>query len=186
MSLSANDVDKIRQLMQRVAKLETQAGNATRNIQRAPAHYLVVAPVGGIPAFEDPVPGQATCLMTRRFSDHPPAEKELAEMSTKQVVYNLGGKIAEGEIVMAHRDAFGDLFIPESNDPKIGKADSDITYGSYGTVSIWRNGADTTENIENVYLDWMHGDENVSAGKEVLIQYFADEDRWRIIGAECE
>ena len=130
MSLSANDVDKIRQLMQRVSKLETKAGNATRNIQRAPSAYLVVAPVGGIPAFADPVPGQAACLMTRRFSDHPPEEKELAEMSTKQIIYNLGAEIPAGGIVMAHRDAFGDLFIPKSNDPKIGKTDAAITYDS--------------------------------------------------------
>lgn len=73
---------------------------------------------------------------------------------------------------------------------KIGKADAAITFDSSGTVSIWkRNGSgtlvDTTENV-TAHLDWMHGDENVSSGKEVLVAWFQDEGIWRIIGAECE
>lgn len=68
---------------------------------------------------------------------------------------------------------------------KIGKTDSLITFGGNGVVSIYRNGIDTTEN-ETAKLDWMHGDEDISSGKEVLIMRFADEGIWRIIGAECE
>ncbi len=70
---------------------------------------------------------------------------------------------------------------------KIGKADADILKDTSGTISIWNGDplADSGDN-ETAHLDWMHGDEQVSAGKEVLIAWFADESKWRIIGAECE
>ena len=68
---------------------------------------------------------------------------------------------------------------------KIGKADSNIAVDATGTVSIWRAGVDTTEN-ETASLDWMAGTTQVSAGKEVMITWFADEGIWRITGAECE
>ena len=69
---------------------------------------------------------------------------------------------------------------------RIGKADADIAVGATGTISIWRDGSDTTENIEDVKLDWMAGTTQVSSGKEVMITWFADEGIWRITGAECE
>jgi hypothetical protein len=68
---------------------------------------------------------------------------------------------------------------------KIGKADADIAVDATGTISIWRAGADTTEN-ETASLDWMAGTTQVSSGKEVMITWFADEGIWRITGAECE
>lgn len=73
---------------------------------------------------------------------------------------------------------------------KIGKADDDIAIDTSGTVSVWKRDStgtlvDTTEDI-TAHLDWMHGDEKVSSGKEVLCTYFADEAIWRITGAECE
>ena len=68
---------------------------------------------------------------------------------------------------------------------KIGKADADISVGFTGTISIWRDGADTNEN-EEAKLDWMAGTTQVSLGKEVMITWFADEGIWRITGAECE
>lgn len=75
---------------------------------------------------------------------------------------------------------------------KIGKADSTITAGSTGTVSVWQKNAstgtleDTGDNV-TVYLDWMHGSEDVSSGKQVLIARFSEYGGiWRVIGAECE
>ena len=67
----------------------------------------------------------------------------------------------------------------------LGKADSTISIDSSGTVSLWDAAADTTENV-TAYLDWMHNDENVSAGKEVVVTWFPHESKWRITGAECE
>jgi hypothetical protein len=67
----------------------------------------------------------------------------------------------------------------------IGKADSEITIDSSGTVSLWTDAGDSGDNV-TAELDWMHGDENVSSGKEVLVAWFPDESLWRIVGAECE
>jgi len=66
-----------------------------------------------------------------------------------------------------------------------GVADAQITAGSSGTVSIWKAGADTGDNV-TAHLNWMHGGQNVSISKQVLVKYFADESKWVIIGAECE
>ena len=70
---------------------------------------------------------------------------------------------------------------------KHAKADGAITFGSSGTVSIWDGStlADTTVNV-TAYLDWMHGSENISSGKELLIQWFPNRGKWQIIGADCE
>ncbi len=76
-----------------------------------------------------------------------------------------------------------------SQSVKIGKADADITFGSSGSVTIWRRSSGaapsaTTETID-AHLDWLSV-ETISASKMVLIQYFKDETIWRIVGAECE
>jgi len=68
---------------------------------------------------------------------------------------------------------------------KIGKTDASVAPDATVTVSIWRDGADTTENVEDVQYDWMTSG-TISSGKEVVITYFADEGIWRITGAECE
>jgi hypothetical protein len=67
---------------------------------------------------------------------------------------------------------------------KIGKTDGIISSDASGTVSVWRDGSDTGEDI-TAWLDWMT-DQNISADKEVLCAYFNDESKWRIVGAECE
>ena len=74
---------------------------------------------------------------------------------------------------------------------KIGKASGAINYDSTGTVIIWRKNQTTgtleaQETITGVVLDWMHGDQNISTGKEVLIMWFADEQVYRVVSAECE
>lgn len=67
-----------------------------------------------------------------------------------------------------------------------GKASGAIVYNSYGAVTVYNKGTSTGQNLETVYLDWMHGDESVSSGKEVIAEWFAFEKRWRITNAECE
>ena len=73
---------------------------------------------------------------------------------------------------------------------KIGKADADITAGTAGTVNIWRRATPTTAAVDTgetveAYFDWL-STETISAGKEVMVQWFKDEGLWRIVGAECE
>ncbi len=64
-------------------------------------------------------------------------------------------------------------------------ADEAIVADASGTVSIWHAGADTSFNLE-AELNWMHGDEDISTGKELIIRYFADEAAWVVVHAECE
>lgn len=64
-------------------------------------------------------------------------------------------------------------------------ADSAITDGSSGTVSIWENGVDTGTNV-TAHLNWVTGGEDISAGKELVIWWFDDEQKWVILIAECE
>jgi len=73
---------------------------------------------------------------------------------------------------------------------KIGKADADITAGNAGTVNIWRRATPTTAAVDTgetveAYFDWL-STETISAGKQVLVQFFADEGIYRIVGAECQ
>lgn len=70
----------------------------------------------------------------------------------------------------------------------LGKPTTDVNPAGSGTVTIWRGHPPiaTSYAINNVRLQWMHGAQKVSAGKEVQIQFFADDLQWRIVGAECE
>lgn len=64
-------------------------------------------------------------------------------------------------------------------------ADANITTGSSGTVSVYRNGADSGAN-ETAWLTWMHGGQLISANKQLKAEWFKDQRKWIITGAECE
>ena len=62
-----------------------------------------------------------------------------------------------------------------------------ITPGNSGTISVLQNGSVMTPAKElTVHLRYMHNSEQVSVGKQVLVEYFPNEEAWIIIGAECE
>ena len=63
------------------------------------------------------------------------------------------------------------------------KADAQIAVGSSGSVTVYRNGS-ATEAV-TAHLNWMDGNQAVAAASELLIQYFRDESKWVIVGAEC-
>ena len=72
-----------------------------------------------------------------------------------------------------------------------GKTLTQIDPDTSGTIRIWLDRTtDTGYDLPGCWLDWMHGDQAISADKEVLVAYFphenTDQGRWRIIGAECE
>ena len=72
---------------------------------------------------------------------------------------------------------------------KIGKTTGIVSAGDLATIDIWkRDGATapavTTETVD-AYYDWL-STESISSGKMVSIQWFQDENCWRIVGAECE
>lgn len=62
-------------------------------------------------------------------------------------------------------------------------ASGTITAGGSGTANVYVNGA--TRGSVTVYLDWMDAGGNIGSGTEMFIQYFHDEDKWRVVGAEC-
>lgn len=62
---------------------------------------------------------------------------------------------------------------------------ADIDINSSGTVALSFNGA-TSALTETAWLNWMHGDQKVSDGLEVVIYFFEDENKWIILNAECE
>jgi hypothetical protein len=108
----------------------------------------------------------------------------------KVLVYNMVGRDREAGSHQAEYSKVYGCFVFSGPQPpvqtvKIGKTDADIIVGSSGSISIWSGGVDTGDN-QTAHLDWMAGTTDVSSGKEVLITYFADEDLWRITGAECE
>ena len=66
-----------------------------------------------------------------------------------------------------------------------GRADGNITFDSTGTVDIHF----ATSNVASEYevtasLKWMHNDESITSGKEVLLNWV--DGVWLIVGAECE
>jgi len=67
-----------------------------------------------------------------------------------------------------------------------GKPASNIAAGSTATITLWVAGAATTYTVSGVEFSWMTGGQQISAGKQVMLQWFADELKWRITGAECE
>jgi len=64
-----------------------------------------------------------------------------------------------------------------------GVADSTISSGSSGTVSLWYAGADTSENV-TCHL-WMEGSNDIASGSECVMRFFRDEQKWVITEAEC-
>jgi len=126
--LSRKAVQQIQYLFKRVAALESQMQSANVNTHSSGFHYLVKAPGDGIIAYDeaDDIPGMALCDVVRRYSNHTDEDKRLVAMTTKQKVFNLGPAIAAGEYVLAHRDAYGDLFIPDGTFDLCGFADLDI------------------------------------------------------------
>jgi hypothetical protein len=112
--LSRKAIQQIQYLFKRVASLESQLPTSSINTSSTGVHYLVKAPADGIIAYDetDDIPGMALCDVVRRFSNHTDEDKRLVAMTTKQKVFNLGPALAAGDYVLAHRDAYGDLFIP--------------------------------------------------------------------------
>tara|TARA_R110002020_G_scaffold368536_4_gene580357 strand:- start:2236 stop:3357 length:1122 start_codon:yes stop_codon:yes gene_type:complete len=113
-------------------------------------------------------------------------EVEKDEANYEIEVYNTYSYTASlGEQLIEYSLELNRFIVVRPQTVKIGKADADIAVDATGAISIWRAGSDTTKN-EDAKLDWMAGTTKVSAGKEVMITWFADESIWRITGAECE
>ena len=68
----------------------------------------------------------------------------------------------------------------------LGKTQATVNPGGTGNVIVYFEGGSTGNVINNVYLTWMHNNEQISADTEVQITWFSYERRWRFTGANCE
>jgi len=64
-------------------------------------------------------------------------------------------------------------------------ADATIPTDGSAAASVHRNGSDTGANV-TAYLNWTHGDEDISAGKQITVEWFSDERKWVVVNADCE
>lgn len=65
-----------------------------------------------------------------------------------------------------------------------------ISAGGSGEVTIDIAGANEQWNgddhVVTAYLDWIHGGQDISEALAVFVAYFPEDDKWRIIAADCE
>jgi hypothetical protein len=128
--LSDADVTKLRRTMADVDKLRGQIRtlhDRSKSSKRAGAHYVVKTPSGGIPASVGDEPGSADCNIHIRDGD----PKELRDTTRAETVYNFGPAIPGDTILIAHRDAWGDLWAGEIS----GCAEIGLSPGSYPAVA---------------------------------------------------
>lgn len=71
---------------------------------------------------------------------------------------------------------------------RFAKTNEEIAADSSGEITFWNENDPPTvtspAETATAYLHWMHGDQAVSSGKEVLVVQL--QGLWHIIGAECE
>jgi len=128
--LSSADVTKLRRTMADVDKLRGQIRtlhDRSKSSKRAGAHYIVKTPSGGIPASVGDEPGSADCTIHIRDGD----PKELRDTTRPETVHNFGKSIPGDTILIAHRDAWGDLWAGEI----LACAELDLSPGSYPAVA---------------------------------------------------
>jgi hypothetical protein len=63
------------------------------------------------------------------------------------------------------------------------RATTTVTDNGTGSADVFING--TARGNVTVSYNWMTGAGNIANGSDLLIQYFHDEDKWVVIGAEC-
>lgn len=107
---------KLRQMQAEIRRLLNEAGTP-EYFEGDDHHYVVVAPVGGIPAASGSTPGSADCVLSRRWGS---GTKTLTDTTQKVKVYNLKTTaISAGEKTLAHRDAWGDFWVSEPTSSQI-------------------------------------------------------------------
>jgi hypothetical protein len=103
----------------------------SKSSKRAGAHYVVKTPSGGIPASIGDEPGSADCNIHIRDGD----PKELRDTTRAETVYNFGPAIPGDTILIAHRDAWGDLWAGEPSSGGVCE-ELDLQPGSYMANSV--------------------------------------------------
>lgn len=157
-------------------------------LQPIGANEAGIAAIGGIVAC--PVYFQSSNETWIRRADMLAGQTRLVPFPNGSVEILYADSTGLGGTLPAEVDCIVRLGIPQnvSYPGKLNNAASaPATPGSStNTVRIWQSGVTTNYDVTNVHLDWMNNNENISHDKEVLIQWFPSESRWRFIGAECE
>ena len=93
---------------------------------------------------------------------------------------------AEGlkPLLLAWEDTFGTLQFERQQELR-GKAVGDIPVGGTGKMAIYINGQNTGGEID-VDLDWTHGGEQISDGKEMAARWYPEDCKYAAIQADCE
>jgi hypothetical protein len=106
-TLSKSSVINLQRMSDRLNLLEQATSGGRSRYRDSSAHFLVKTPTAGIPALASTTPGSAICKIVKRMSSG------LVDTGRDQKVYNLGNAVDGGQIVVAHRDAFGDLWVTD-------------------------------------------------------------------------
>ena len=121
-SLSKSAVIDLQRMNDRLRSLEQSIEIGRRGYRESRAHYLVKTPTAGIPALASITPGSAICTIVKRMASG------IVDTGRSQKVYNLGGKVLGGQIIIVHRDAFGDLWVTDDGSCE------DLDTGSYAAT----------------------------------------------------
>lgn len=68
---------------------------------------------------------------------------------------------------------------------RLGVCTGNITKDASGNVQIYDDVGAVPDCIVEAWLTWMHNNQNLTTGKEVIIKWFPEFGRWIIIGREC-
>lgn len=63
------------------------------------------------------------------------------------------------------------------------RATTTVTDGGTGSADVYIQ--DSARGNVTVHYNWMTGAGNIANGSDLLIEYFHDEDKWVVVGAEC-
>lgn len=130
--------------------------------------------------------GMCPVMITTEYDDF-----GRADINAGSTVKLLAGLHGSAQIVWKEAGTGTDLLaVIKFDTPRevsvLGVTNEAITADDSGGVSVWIGGSDTGYDLDVCYLDWMHGGEAISSGKEVIVKYFPLDFKWRIIHAECE
>lgn len=68
---------------------------------------------------------------------------------------------------------------------RLGVCVDNITKEASGSIQIYDSAGAVPDCTVTAWLTWMHNNQNLTAGKEVVIRWFTEFEQWIIIGREC-
>lgn len=158
-------------------------------VSGSPEVYVAKLPSSGIPERSGTVPGHATCDIYKIDVTTPSTPTMTAATSVTRDVYNTypvktycGSGVAT--YVQIQRDKFGRWLCEKPPYRYKAKPTANIGVGSSGPTNLYIAGS--VAGSVTAYLNWMAGGDQISSGKEAIVEYFEDEQHWCFVEAECE